>query len=217
MDVLLKDLDCSKMMVNVSALKTSADIAKEYPDIFAKHKEFKEIPAGISYQNLFRYLALVYDKNSPLKDLYPNDANRAKSCAAELAGFKKNQSGRFNDIVEKIFVCKNSEVNKMIVKYAVLSRSTLYLKYVVLSEVYQQESVNLLSGNKTKIDDFSKIGEELENVKTELLSHDNNMRLEQSFIDFYVKDKLELRPEDIAKKIQNGERIPKVKKEVSQD
>lgn len=149
--------------------------------------------------------------------MFPEDVNRMKACAAQLAGFKKNESQRFSLLVEDVFVCKNPDVNKMIVKYAILSRSTLYVQYVVLSEVYQKESQNLLSGEKTKIDDFQKIGEKLEEVRTELLNQDNNARLENSFVEFYIKDKLELKPEDIAKKIANGELVSEFKSQISED
>jgi len=216
MDLILKELDGSRMVANVCALKPSQKFSDAFPEVL-KHKEFFDVPLGMNGEYIYRYIALVYDKNSPLKSIYPNDINRAKSAAAELAGFKKNESDRFNELVEKMFVCQIGEINKMIVKYAVLSRSTIYVQYVVLSEVYQQESLNLLSGEKTKIDDFKKIAAELEDVKMEILNQDNNIRLEQSFVDFYIKDKLELRPEDIAKKLENGEPITRVKKAVSKD
>jgi hypothetical protein len=215
MEILLKELDCSRMLVNVSKLKPSQDIKKAHPEIFANHIEFALVPDGLNSQYLFRYLCLVYDKNSPLREMFPEDINRMKSTAAQLSGFKKNDSGRFNTVMEEIFVCRNHDINKMIVKYSILSRSTMYVQYVVLSEVYQKESLNLLSGAKTKIDDFQKIGSELEIVRTEILNQDNNARLEASFVEFYIKDKLELRPEDIAKKIRNGELVSEFKEDIS--
>jgi hypothetical protein len=52
-------------------------------------------------------------------------------------------------------------------------------------------------------------------VRTEILNQDNNARLEASFVEFYIKDKLELRPEDIAKKIRNGELVSEFKEDIS--
>jgi hypothetical protein len=74
----------------------------------------------------------------------------------------------------------------------------------------------LLSGEKgARVGDFDSLSDKLDSVRQEILSNDNSIKLNEDFMSFYFEDKLYLRPEDIAKKIQQGEqpvRPPQKKK-----
>ncbi|MDU9793817.1 hypothetical protein RGC27_08235, partial [Helicobacter pylori] len=50
------------------------------------------------------------------------------------------------------------------------------------------------------IRNFQMLGTQLDGIKQELLSGDKNLKLQEDLMQYYFEDKLELRPEDIARK-----------------
>lgn len=200
MSVDVSKLDFTKLACNVMALQPKQDPLEVF-DVLSKYEEFYAPTPMLNRKKILKYIVLVYDKNSPLHDEF-KDMWRKKMFAADLAGFVKEENGKYLGKVEDMMKCKNTPVNSMIIRYVMLMRSSLYSKFTILQEVYFNVSEGLLGGN-TKIDDFNKINKELEQCESELLSNDN--LLSDDLTKYYFQDKLELRPEDIAKKLANGE------------
>lgn len=173
-------------------------------ELLQKHREFHValLHPATPKSKVLRYVVLVYDKNSPLHEAH-TDLNKKKLAAAELSGFVKEPGGMYSEKVEEMFRCKDKDINPMIIRYITLSRSALYHKYTILNEFYTSVSVRMLAG-EAKIDEFNKVNKELEICESELLSNDNN--LHEDFTQYYFETNLELRPEDIAIRIQKGEK-----------
>jgi hypothetical protein len=215
MDIDFGSLDWGKMMANTYAMPPKKDPRIQYKEAF-RYEEYypKEFPYADIFKVL-RYIPMVYDKNTPLLQVF-SDLKKIKVSAAELAGFKKQEDGRFLSNVEEILACKNIDVNRMIIRYALSHKSALYSKFVIYSELHLSEMGKLLSGEKgARVGDFDSLSDKLDSVRQEILSNDNSIKLSEDFMSFYFEDKLYLRPEDIAKKIQQGEqpvRPPQKKK-----
>jgi len=192
----LDSLDWSKMVANTYRLQPRQDARDLFPIIFA-YKEFHEKLHDIDTLKVLKYIPLVYDKNSPLHKEYP-ELNKLKIKAADIAGFIRQDNGKFLSNVEEMLDGSNEIVNKMIIRYCLLQKSALYTRYVVLNEVYAREINGLLQGKKSKIEEFTKIADELDNVRQQLLSKDTSEKLKTDFEKFYFDDQLKLRPEDIA-------------------
>lgn len=175
-------------------------------ELLQKYNEFHKplLNAHLPKAKVLRYIALVYDKQSPLHDAYP-DLNRKKIIAADLAGFIKEDNGQYNPKVEELFRCDIPDcpdINPMIIRYLLLSKSALFQRFCILSEAYSNISAKFLTGNG-KIDEFTKLGREIDDCESELLAHDNN--LHEDFTQYYFESRLELRPEDIAERLKKGE------------
>lgn len=193
------ELDYTKMIANpmVVPVKKSPE---EFYDVFKKYKEFGEKTPEVDRGKLFRYIPLVYDKNSPLHDVI-GDFKKLKAKAAELAGFKKDNEGNFLKPVELILSCKNHEVNYMIVRYVIHHKSAKYHEMVILKEAHVKVSVNVLeSPTAANLKSFQEVGTQVDAIQQELLSGDTNQHLHEDMQQYYFEDKLELRPEDIARK-----------------
>lgn len=197
-------LNFSNMLCNVMSLAPKQNPLEEF-EFLRKHKEFHEPLIQLNKTKVIKYICLVYDKNSPLHDVYP-DLNKKKIIACELATFVKEENGQFNGKVEDMIRCDSTtetgkRINAMIIRYVTGMKSALYQKWVLYSELHTRESLKLLNG-ESKIDNFKKISEELEECESQLLSNDN--LLHEDLTKYYFEDKLELRPEDIALKIAEG-------------
>lgn len=198
-------LDYSKMLCNIMALPPKKSPLEEL-DFFKKHKEFHEKLPFLNKTKVLRYICLVYDKGSPLHDAY-EDLLKKKMAAADLANFIKEEDGKFKVEIEDMMRCDAStkmgkNINAMILRYVTGFYSAKYSRYILFKEMEFRESNALLNG-KSKIDDFNKISKELESVEEELLSGDNALKADLSR--YYFEDKLELRPEDIAGRLSNGD------------
>lgn len=193
-------LDFSNMLCNVMALAPKQNPLEEF-DFLKKHKEFHVPTLQLNKIKTLKYLCLVYDRGSPLHDAY-KDLWRRKMIAAELAQFVKEPGGRYKEVVEDMMKCNNKVVNAMIMRYLTGMYSGIYQRYALMCEMHARTSEKMLAG-EAKIDDFNKVCDALEKAEHDLLSGDN--LLIPDLTRYYFEDKLELRPEDIALRLSNGD------------
>jgi hypothetical protein len=76
---MIQDLDYGRMEFNPTSKQK----------LFIAYPKLKEIVGDIDDKSI-RYILLMYDQNSPLRDQYP-DLGRRKAFAAAIAGFKDNE------------------------------------------------------------------------------------------------------------------------------
>lgn len=200
-----KKLDYSKMICNPMVVPEKKSPEDHY-EIFKRYKEFIQDTPEINRPKLFRYIPLVYDKNSPLRE-HIDDIKKLKGKAAELAGFRRGDNDRYSEQIEVLMACKNKVVNDMIIRYITLHKNKLYHRYVLMSEMYFNMSSGLLADatNKSQIEAFASLGDAIDEIQQELLSKD--VDLQESFEEYYLSTEIRLRPEDIAEKLMNGEAI----------
>jgi hypothetical protein len=199
-----KSLDYSKMICNPMVVPDKKSPEDHY-EIFKRYREFIQDTPGINRNKLFRYIPLVYDKHSPLRE-HIDDIRKLKGKAAELAGFRRTND-RYSEQIEILIACKNSTVNSMIIRYVTLHKNKLYHRYVVLNEMYDNMSIRLLESqaSKAEIEAFGSLGDQIDEITQELLSKD--VDLQESFEEYYLENQLRMRPEDVAERILEGEDI----------
>jgi hypothetical protein len=214
MELDFDSLNWSSMMVDSYNIKPKQDLRKLFPGVF-NFKEYYEELNDVDVTKFLRFIPMCYDKNSPLRQHF-TEMNRLKIKAADLAGFIRQEDGRFLSNVEEVLAGNNEVANRMIIRYVVQHKNSLYTRYVVYQELYEIEMQKLRSGEKgvAKISEFDTLGDNLDKIRQELFSQDNNQKLLADFTQFYFEDKLLLRPEDIAEKLRKGEQpvLPPEKK-----
>ena len=95
--------------------------------------------------------------------------------------------------------------NYKIVEYVRLHRNFKYAFLVSIETSYYTIMLDIMGGATKQISDARNIQTELEDTLMEILNQDNNPYLRDEILRYMEDERLELRPEDIAKKIQNGE------------
>lgn len=191
------ELDYSKMICNPMAVPPKKSPEDHY-ELFQQYKEFTEPTFDLDRSKLFRYIPLVYDKNSPLH-LVIDDIKKLKGKAAELAGYKKDNNGKYFEAVEKLITGQHTQANYMIIRYVILHKSKQWHRFCILNEVFEHTSERLLRDpSKNDLQNFESLSEQIDTVKQDLLSKDNSRKLEEDMYEYYFDDKLKLKPEDIA-------------------
>jgi hypothetical protein len=191
------------LMYNVERVPEGASVLQFFKDL-GKIREFKaDAGEGIDNDKLMKYIILMYDKNSPYRKKY-TDVLKRKIEVAHDVDFKTIEGGNFEPPVEDFLKGKNEKVNKKIVAYVRMHRNYKYSYLVTIDESYYSLMLDILGGATKQIGSAKEVQGELEETLLEILNEDTNPYLRDEILRYMENDRLELRPEDIAKKVQEG-------------
>jgi hypothetical protein len=192
------------MLYNPERVPEGSDILKFYKEL-GKVKEFRANPGeSIDNNKVMLYILCLYDKNSPYRKKY-NDVLKRKVEVAHDCGFETEESGNFMPPVEDFLKGKNRVVNQKAVQYVRLQRNFKFAYMVTIEESYYNLMLEILGGETKKIPTAKEVQNELEETLLEILNEDNNPYLRDEILRYLEDERLQLRPEDIARKMQNGE------------
>jgi len=198
------DKEFNSMMYNPIRIPEGESVLKYYKDL-SKFRTFKLDPGeGINNDMLMKYILCCYDKNSPYRKKYSDVLKRKIEIAHDLE-FTDIGGGIFEAPVEDFLKGKNRIVNMKIVEYVRLHRNFKYAFLVSIEASYYNIMVDIMGGATKQISDARSIQTELEDTMIEILNQDNNPALRDELLRYMEDERLQLRPEDIAKKLQNGE------------
>lgn len=199
-----------QMMYNAYKVPEGVLVLTFYKDL-NKVKEFKLDPGeGIDNNKLMLYILCTYDKNSPYRKKFP-DILKRKIEVAHDCGFETIESGNFDSPVEDFLKGNNHVVNQKIVAYVRLHRSYKYSYQISVEASYYNLMLEILGGDTKNIKQARELKDELEENLLELLNQDNNPFLKDEILRYMENERLRLRPEDIALKMQNGETPVEIK------
>jgi hypothetical protein len=199
------------LMYNVEKVPDGANILTFFKD-FGKIKEFRLNPGdGLDNNKVMIYIVLMYDKSSPYRKKF-TDVLKRKIEVAHDVGFEVEAGGTFNSLVEDFLKGKNEIVNRKIVQYVRLHRNYKYSYQVSVEASYSNLMLEILGGDTKNISKARDLKDELEDNLLELLNQDSNPYLKDEILRFMEDERLALRPEDIAKKSQSGEKPIESKK-----
>jgi hypothetical protein len=159
---------------------------------------------SIDNNKVIQFILLMYDKNSPYRKKF-SDVLKRKIEIAHDCEFPMEEGGVFTDPVEDFLKGKNKVVNRKIVEYVRLHRSFKYAYIVSVESAYYNLMLDILGGDIKNIMKAKELQGELEDNLLEMLNQDSNAFLKDEILRFMESDRLDLRPEDIAKKMQQGE------------
>lgn len=136
-----------------------------------------------------KYIALVYDRKSPLYKI--DDIDKRKASAAIMAGF--SYDGEFGENVVRMIRCRVPKINLMILRYCRMCNGRKYALFVAgnesfhgtLSEIMNyvpSDDGDILKDNKTKLELFEKAkdnAELLDELGHEILAMDKTRELNE--------------------------------------
>lgn len=194
----------SQMRFDPTRVPEGSDILKFYKDL-GRIKEFKASPGeGIDNTKVMQYILLMYDFHSPYRLKY-SDVLKRKIEVAHDCEFRTEQNGMFEPAVEDFLKGKNRIVNQKIIQYVILHRSYKYSYQISVEAAYFNLMLEIQAGETKSITKLGELRDELESNLMELLNQDSNFYLRDEILRYIEDERLQLRPEDIAKKMQGGE------------
>ena len=167
--------------------------------MIALHNDFKAMPSA----EVFRYIILMYDKNSQLRQDYINMVDR-KHRAAELAGFTKTKSGKYSERYESVMLGQDDTANIQIVRYILQFNENDYLSLCAYTELLVAETIDSMkaqdaSDRQKIVGNIKNITAELRAIEERMLGQDNYKKMRDALYASIDKNRLQLRPEQVAK------------------
>jgi hypothetical protein len=201
------DKDFEGMLFQVNRIPDNKNLFKYIP-VLASYPEFKvELVEDLKpIAKLFKYIAMVYDINSPFFKHEVNIAKR-KIAVAKYVGYDISTDGKFDPYIEEVMRCKVPAVTPMIIRYVRMHNNHKYSLLVAIEEQYYNFLTKLASGEAktSEIETIMKMEKQIQEIKTELLAGDQSPELAEDLFLAIEAEKLELSPEFIARKKRAGE------------
>ena len=190
------------LMFDVFSGDNTDDLRKKFPQ-FRMYPEFVEVP-GANLNEIIRYIVAVYDKRG--LRVYEESIQKRKRIASELVGWKQ-ENRHLRRVHQDILESKDVAVNRMVIRFLKMHKSVRYASLVAKEEAYFTMLERMMGVDDLKKADndlFNSLESDIESRITEFLQGDTNRSLTSELIDEIEFEKLELRPEDVAKRIRDG-------------
>jgi hypothetical protein len=211
MKTLFHPKEFQQMMYNPERVPEGTSVLQFYKEL-GKIKEFKASAGeAIDDNKVMLYILCMYDKNSPYRKKF-TDVLKRKIEVAHDTGFQTIEGGNFEPPVEDFLKGRNEKVNKKIVAYVRMHRNYKFAYLVTIDESYFNLMLEILGGKTNKISDAKEVQGELEETLLEILNEDTNPYLRDEILRYMENERLSLRPEDIAKAMQEGKSPISIKK-----
>lgn len=165
-------------------------------------------------KTVLRYIILNYDMNTPLRRKFPDYFYRKKE-ALKIAGFKvDSKTKRFNRSVENMIISKDPIVNAMIARYIMYFYNQDYIRLVTFYEWLGHlagkgmEKSNVEGKDIKAMNDLSEAVEALTNKIFDIHGVDEESKeLKQKLYKAMEEEKKNLRPDDVAKQLQDDKEM----------
>lgn len=192
------------MMYDPTRVPDGTPVLKHFKELGKIRIFSKESGEGIDNNKVMQYILLTYDKNSPYRKKF-HDVLKRKIEVAHDVEFSMTEGGVFESPIEDMLRGRNEIVNRKIVEYVRLHRSFKYAYLVSVESAYYNLMLDILAGETKNIAKAKDLQEDLEESLLEILNQDSNVFLKDEILRYMESERLELRPEDIASKLQKGE------------
>lgn len=182
---------------------------KELLKRFEHLPEFQEKIGGARMMpHLVRYIILMYDMNSEMKEYWPELGVRKRECAL-MAGFELTEDQMFDPFVEDILLGRNPYVNDMIVRFVRMFDNPYYLVYVTtFNMLYNEISRSFMDMESKDVkvmnDNLTKLNQQANEYAELMLKGDNLVSLKKGLYKNMEKENLGLRPEEVAAALAKG-------------
>lgn len=186
---------------------------KNLEKAFSKYEEFQEeIPKSVALGKLIRYIILLYDLSTEMNDVFKDVTTRKRECAI-LAGFEILDTYRFDSDVEDFIIGRTEVINNMIIKYVRLFNDPDYIILVsywnmLLHEIGTSMNLNKSDGDIKESKDLKDtrinidaLNKHISELSKNIFRDDDNRNLRKALYKTMEKERLILRPEDIASQI----------------
>jgi hypothetical protein len=197
-----RESDFRLMLFNVNLLAPEEDPLIVWPEL-RRIEEFHEPVAPLYTDMVLRYIFLTYDRNSPVSIRNRENLIKRKFEAAKLAGFEL-KDGKFNSYVEDMIKCKNEYINKMIFAFVRLFGDNDYAYLTSLMDALYSIMPDISAGEIKDMQKVQLLKKEIDQVSDRILVRDNTNSLYLDLYKYIEREKLGLRPEDMALKNNRG-------------
>jgi hypothetical protein len=204
----IEGVDTRKLRYNPKSKNFIKQLRDDIPEFaaYSGHKNKKP-----EREQLFGYIALLYDINSPM-GYEVLDYYEKKSAVAEMMEFPR-KGDEWEEYVDDMILGQNKEVNELIAAFIAQFGSPEYIQKIAYTEMLRRETVKALSqkAGKDTLQNIEKLTSNLKEVDRVLYQSGKKDELTEARNALYakaVKDRVKIRPEDIVDILEKDGDLP---------
>lgn len=186
--------DFSRMILPVYEIEHGSDLRLRFMPIindcfpsFAKYEEMTKFPPE-HINRVIRYIAYMYDRNSPMIHLYPDYARRVRECAA-LAGFDLKKEKE--DFMEKVYSQNDPAMAEMAFEYIKHQNSEDWATLCSNSKMFYDNIKDIMATGVSYKDQKQKLDAQVVKAKmreeNKNIVADNRALYDQIFVELATK------------------------------
>jgi hypothetical protein len=208
----IDDLELNLYLYNPSDKEDIQKLINSYPEFSVELANLEK-----DRERLIQYIIIFYDKNSEVKNRI-KDLFQRKASVAQMVGFRLDKNGKFKETIKECLLGQNDSFNSMCIKYMMLFNNPDIAMLEVMTDLYAKELAKSLKTTpktpskdvKETLANIDQLNKQI-NIKTEsIFGGQEPRKLEEKLYYYMEQERLRLSPEDIARKIQDGERITNI-------
>ena len=185
------------------------------PNFVKNLESFEEFqvnpPRGYSRKKLFTYIALMCDPQSDIRKTYSHYGTRKRE-AALCAGFSLQDDGKFNTSLENLFIGKNPDFNKALVKYLSFCYDPSFARINIYQQVLYISLQNALNGDNAAIKVVETLTDKLKNEENFIFGGEEITAMREELYKVSEQKELLVKPEDIAQGLAEGKNFAEFSK-----
>jgi hypothetical protein len=198
--ITLEELDTSRFLVDPKLMNFPTRLKK-------RHKDFAfELEAGLPEGKILRYISLMYDPNSELRNNIPHLPSRKRICA-RIVGFEMTEK-RFDPLIEDMLCGKFKRINKAIVAYCFLTNNIYVVAHAAFQDMYFRSiAESFLSYDKETIKNIQDLQDKLLKNEQMIFGGEEFGKIKEALYAFTTKIENEIIPEKIVQRIEKGDKL----------
>ena len=196
----LKEIDTSKFLFDPNDVTVA--------DQLEKYEEFCTKLPGLPKVKIVQYIICMYDiASQEIRSEFPLYPQRKYEIAKMLG--MVSDSKKIPQAIEDVLIGKNKDVNAMIIKYLTLFNNPDILMLASYYEMYVELNKTAFSGsfNKDTIAGIEKVNSAIKELTDNVFMGKDETELRRELYKSIDEQSLGIRPEEIAEKLQSGEKI----------
>lgn len=206
-DELINSASCQDLKFRIDMVPSAKSVMKAFP-VLGMYPEFNEkLPPKIDQDLVLRYIMILYQEKTPL--LTVDDYNKRKVIAALWAGFPQ-EGGRFREEYKNIITGKDKTINRMVIRFCRMQRNMDFTKLAIYENALHtdmermgDEDVDHL-GRQKMIANIEVLTKAINELTANFLAGDQTKFIIEDLLDEIELGTLDIKPEDVAKKIRQG-------------
>lgn len=197
-NITLEELDTSRFFNNPKSVSFAQQLKR-------KNKAFIiDIEAGLPEGRVLKYIALMYDPASELRNNVQHLPSRKRICA-KVAGFEM-EDRKFSPSVEKMLTGGYKKVNEAIVAYCFLTFNIYFVAHAAYQDMYFRAIKESFEGyDKESIRNLQDLQSRLISNEKAILGGDESGEMIKALYKATSRIDLGINPESIVKKLEAGE------------
>jgi hypothetical protein len=203
MELNFEKQDFDKLLYRVHEMPDNADPNKYFASLSQYHEfKMKKVPLA-RFNQIFRWVVYMYDMKSPFRNLIL-DATKRKIEIAKYVKLIINPN-ELDPLVRDLLIGKSKEVNRMVVAYCRIQKSSRYSLTVGLENKFYNDLEKTMGGENTR-NPIAQTQRELEESVLEFLNQDNNPFVAETLFQYIEEERIDnYKPEGIATSLAKGE------------